>query len=163
MENSDSGQEICACAVLRRAERSVTQLYDLVLQPCGLKSTQFIALKMIHAAGELAQCRFAREQAVAVETLSRRFAVLRNRGLVKCRKSSNHGEQLYTLTDKGKEVLSAALPYWERAQERFAQTFGKSDLHQLIGMCESAVGAAHRAAQLRSKNNPPTRRAVMAA
>jgi hypothetical protein len=55
----------CACAMLRRAARSVTQFYDLVLSPCGLKATEFVSLKIIHDAGEIAQCDFAREHTIA--------------------------------------------------------------------------------------------------
>ena len=34
----------CSCGSLRRASRAVTQLYDGVLQPSGLKATQFTLL-----------------------------------------------------------------------------------------------------------------------
>ena len=83
---------MCACAVIREAARAVTQFYDLVLEPCGLKSTQFIALKTISEAGELPQWQFARDHALAVETLSRRLGSLRKKGLIAVRTGKNHGE-----------------------------------------------------------------------
>jgi DNA-binding MarR family transcriptional regulator len=144
---------LCACAALRRAARSTTQLYDLVLQPAGLKATQFIALWTIDREGELEQWRFAREHAVAVETLSRRLAVLRRKGLVSARVGKNHGERIYTLTEKGKEALMQALPYWERAQTRLKQTLGAADFGLLLQLCESAVTAAHEAEHLRAANS----------
>src|SRR5215831_2658617 len=66
-----------AFAALRTATRAVTQFYDLVLAPTGLKTTQFVILQEINAAGEIAQCDFAREFGIAVPTLSRRFGGLR--------------------------------------------------------------------------------------
>lgn len=144
---------LCACAALRRAARSATQLYDLVLQPSGLKVTQFIALRSIGEAGEIAQWKFAREHAIAVETLSRRFAALRKRGLIASRTGGNHGERIYTLTDEGKEALRKAYPYWERAQARLRQTLGDLEMHNLVRLCSSTVEASHKAEQLRAVNS----------
>ncbi len=146
---------ICACAALRKAARAATQLYDLVLQPAGLKATQFFALKSIADAGEIAQWRFARNNSVAVETLSRRFAALRKRDLITCRTGGNHGERIYSLTDKGKQALNQALPYWERAQKRLRHTLGDSDLSTLLRICDNTVEAAHKAELLRAANSAP--------
>jgi len=143
----------CGCAALRRAARVTTQLYDLVLQPCGLKATQFFALRSIGEAGEIAQWRFARENAIAVETLSRRFAALRKRGLITSRIGEKHGERIYSLTEKGKEALLQALPYWERAQSRLRQTIGDTDWKTLLTLCDRTVAAAHEAEQLRTRNS----------
>lgn len=142
----------CACAALRRAARATSQFYDLVLQPSGLKATQFFALKSICEAGEIAQWRFSRQNAIAVETLSRRFAALRKKGLVISRIGGNHGERIYALTEQGKEALNRAMPYWERAQKRLRQTLGEPQLHALLRLCESAVEAAQKAEQLRATN-----------
>jgi DNA-binding MarR family transcriptional regulator len=143
---------VCACDTLRRAARSATQLYDLVLQPTGLKVTQFIVLRSIDEAGELEQWRFAREHVVAVETLSRRLAVLRRKGLVVCRTGTNHGERIYALTEEGKKALQEAIPYWERAQKRFARTLGKGEFLLLLQACENAARAAQEAEQLKATN-----------
>lgn len=143
----------CACSALRRAARATSQFYDLVLQPSGLKATQFFALKSIYEAGEIAQWKFSRDNAIAVETLSRRFASLRNKGLLVSRVGSNHGERIYSLTDKGKEVFQRALPYWERAQQRLRQSLGDAEVFELLRMCERAVEAAQRAERLRATNS----------
>lgn len=147
-----SPDNVCVCAALRSAARAATQLYDLVLQPTGLKATQFIALQTIEQAGELPQWRFARQQAVAVETLSRRLAVLRRKGLVSVRTGRNHGERIYRLTDQGSFALARAIPYWERAQERLRRTLGANEIQLLLQLCESTVAATHEAEQLRTKN-----------
>ena len=147
-------ENLCACAALRSAARSLTQLYDLVLQPAGLKATQFIALKSIAQAGEIAQWKYARDHAVAVETLSRRLAALRKRGLVRVRKGDRHGKRIYALSEQGKKVLSDALPYWERAQQRLRVTLGDPEFHLLLELCGKTVEAARKAEQLRTANFP---------
>lgn len=142
----------CACSALRRAARAASQFYDLVLQPSGLKATQFFALKSIHEAGEIPQWKFSRENAIAVETLSRRFAALRKKGLIVSRVGGNHGERIYSLTDQGEEALLRALPYWELAQKRLQQTLGDSQFRDLLQVCADAVKAAQQAENLRAIN-----------
>jgi len=145
-------EDVCACAALRSASRAATQFYDLVLEPSELKVTQFTALKTIFEAGELAQWQFARQHAIAVETLSRRLAALRRKGLIRVRVGARHGERIYSLTDQGRQALAEAWPYWERAQKRFRQSVGEGQWQLLLQLCQRTVEAARKAEQLRAVN-----------
>ena len=140
------------CAALRAANRAVTQFYDLVLAPTGLKATQFVALQAIDQAGEIAQCDFARNHAVAVETLSRRFGGLRSKGYIQVRTGNRHGEHIYSLTEKGREALTHAAPYWERAQERLRRVLGDEDWYVMPQVLERIRAAALHAEELRTDN-----------
>jgi len=140
------------CAALRAANRAVSQFYDLVLAPTGLKATQFVALQAIYEKGEIAQCEFARNHAVAVETLSRRFSGLRSKGYIQVRIGVRHGERIYSLTEKGRNALSDATPYWERAQERLRKVLGESDWHSVPQVLDRVRAAALRAEELRTEN-----------
>ena len=154
-EARDSAPSILApgaCAALRSASRSVTRLYDLVLAPTGLKATQFIMLRAIHDAGEIAQRDLARQNAVAVETLSRRFAGLRRKGWIELRIGKNHAERLYVLTDRGRKVLRSALPSWDLAQRRLRFSLGEDDWMTLFGISRRICLAARTAEQLRINN-----------
>ena len=142
----------CTCGALRRASRAVTNLYDLVLAPSGLRLTQFLVLKSLHERGKIAQCDFARDQDIAVETLSRRFGALRRKGLVEMRLGERHGERIYSLTAEGHRSFRGALPYWERAQERLRNVLGNSDTRVLLDICERVRLAAHSAESARTKN-----------
>ena len=146
-------ETICACAVLRGASRSVTQLYDLVLAPTGLRATQFIILKTIHDTGEIAQCDYARKNAIAVETLSRRFGGLRRKGLVELRIGPQHGERIYALSEHGKKLLKQAMPYWNLAQRRLRNALGETDWSLMLELSERISSAAHNAEQLRTNNS----------
>lgn len=144
---------VCACGDLRRATRAVTQLYDLVLAPVGIKVTQFIALKTIYEAGEIAQCDYAREYEISIETLSRRLGSLRRKGLIEMHRGERHGERVYRLTETGRELLLRAMPYWERAQYRLRAKLGEDHWKALFQICESASRAAKEAEQLRARND----------
>lgn len=143
----------CACAELRRANRAVTQLYDLVLAPIGIKATQFMALKTIYEAGEIAQCDYAREHGISVETLSRRLGSLRRKGLIEMRRGGRHSERLYRITESGRELLLQAVPYWERAQYRLLAKLGESHWRALFHICENISRAAKEAEQFRARND----------
>ena len=108
-------------------------------------------LKSIDEAGEIAQCQYAREFGIAVETLSRRFASLRRKGWIEMR-VGQHAEHVYALTDKGHQVLFQALPYWERAQQRLRTALGESDWRSLQDLCDRTSRAARQAEQFRTKN-----------
>ena len=141
-----------ACAALRSASRSVTQLYDLVLAPTGVKATQFIILKAIHDAGEIAQSDLARHNAVAVETLSRRFAGLRRKGWIELRVAEKRARKFYALTDRGRNVLASAFPSWDLAQRRLRYSLGEDDWKTLLGISQRICLAARTAEQLRINN-----------
>jgi DNA-binding MarR family transcriptional regulator len=147
----------CACAALRSASRAVTQLYDLVLVPTGLKATQFLMLKTIFEAGEIAQCDFARGHAIAIETLSRRFAGLRQKGLVELRIGAHHSERIYRLTPLGKQRFEDAVPYWQLAQRRLRQTLRDADWNVLLELSHKICKAAVAAEQVPMSNHRSSR------
>jgi DNA-binding MarR family transcriptional regulator len=144
---------VCACAELRRANRAVTQLYDLVLAPVGIKATQFTALKTIYEADEIAQCDYAREHGISIETLSRRLGSLRRKGLIEMHRGGRHSERLYRITDSGRELLLRAMPFWERAQYRLRAKLGENRWGELFQLCESLSRAAKEAEQFRARND----------
>lgn len=80
-DNRDS----CAFAGLRRADRAVSHLYDLVLAPTRLKATQYTILRSIAEAGEIAHCDLARQALGSEETFSRRLAAARRNEWVQMR------------------------------------------------------------------------------
>ena len=142
----------CICATLRCASRAVTNFYDLVLAPTGLRITQFLVLKTLHERGEMAQCEYARDQGIATETLSRRFTALRKKGLLEVR-PGRRGERFYHVTPKGEQAYIEALPYWERAQGRLTRLLGDKGAQTISEMCQHLCQAAHEAEQMRAKNH----------
>lgn len=143
----------CALTASQSASRSVTAFYDLVLAPTGLKATQFITLKAIHDAKEIAQHEFARKHLIAVATLSRVFGGLRRKGLITATTGEKH-KQIYTLTDKGRAVFRDALPYWERAQTRLRTVLGSDEWSSLLSLCNRVSAASERAEQLLRSEHP---------
>jgi DNA-binding MarR family transcriptional regulator len=130
----------------------VTHLYDLVLAPVGMKSTQFIILHAISDKTEVAQWELAQIYSVSVEALSRRLAGLRRSGMVEMRVGPNHNERLYKLTEKGRQKLQDAIPHWTRAQQRFLQIAGASNWELILKAAQDSIITAHGAETVRLSN-----------
>ncbi|HET9743307.1 MAG TPA: MarR family winged helix-turn-helix transcriptional regulator [Terriglobales bacterium] len=142
----------CACSLTRRAARSVTQLYDLVLAPTGMKATQFVLLRAIADGGLIAQWQLGRDLSIAVETLTRRLATMRRAGWVELHSGSDKREHLYSITDSGREKLDSARSYWQRAEERLHEQLGDDGWRETSAVLDRLAVAADRSLSARMKN-----------
>lgn len=147
-------EEVCASASLRRATRAVCHLYDLVLSPTQLKVTQFTILRTIGEAGEIAHCDLARQSIGSEETFSRRLASARRSGWVSMRVGDRQ-RRVYRLTEKGEHVLRAAMPYWQRAQDRMRRELGDTDWQTMLRLAARMAEAAIRAETAPRRNSWP--------
>jgi DNA-binding MarR family transcriptional regulator len=130
----------CGSFSLRKAARSVSQLYDAYLQPCGLRSTQLALLTMLAAEGELSNARLARMLVVSPSTLSRNLGPLQRDGLVE--KAGRRGRgNLLRLTPRGERALVEAVPLWRAAQAKFTELVGDREWSELNGRLAEAVRA----------------------
>ena len=68
-----------ALAQVRRANRSISRLYNLVLSSCGLTATQYVLLQSIAATREISQLQLSEKLSAASTTLSRRLSCLRKK------------------------------------------------------------------------------------
>ena len=77
----------CACFNFRKASRSVTQLFDQILAPTGLRSTQLVILMTGQLLGPSSIARLARELVMDRSTLTRNLKPLLNLGMLQLSKS----------------------------------------------------------------------------
>src|SRR2546427_1550179 len=71
----------CVCNTLRMATRAVTQLYDDVLRPSGLRVTQFSILAAIARMGEANLRQLENTLAIDQTTLTRSLKLLERDGV----------------------------------------------------------------------------------
>lgn len=132
----------CACAHLRRAARAVTQLYDEVLRPSGLRATQFTLLVALERSGAPPMTRLAEAVGMDRTTLTRNLRPLVRRGLARTRPGRDSRVREVELTDRGRAALSEAIPLWERAQGRVAAALGRPRMRRLLRDLDEAAGVA---------------------
>src|ERR1700730_10624192 len=103
----------CACFNFRKASRSVTQLFDQILAPTGLRSTQLVILMTSQLLGPSSIARLAREMVMDRSTLTRNLKPILGMGLLQFSHSSAGKHKSVELTDEGRAALVRGLPYWE--------------------------------------------------
>lgn len=114
---------ICNCINLRRASQAITQFYDELLRPSGLKVTQYSLLRHLQYFGALSMGELSQATRLERTTLVRNLKVLEKMGLICITASQAPQANQVCITDRGSEALETALPYWEQAQERTKDLF----------------------------------------
>jgi DNA-binding MarR family transcriptional regulator len=123
----------CVGFNIRRATRLVTQFYDKMLAPSGLRSTQYSLLNVLSLMDAPCMNDLALILAMDRTTLTRNLHPLLEQGLVKIAAGSDRRARLIQLTSKGRNVLSNATPYWEQAQVHITEQLGASNWDKIMG------------------------------
>jgi len=132
----------CNCTSLRKATRRVSQLYDVVLAPSGLRSTQLSLLFHIARAGTPTVGELAGSLALDRSALAHNLKPLERDGLVQVVVDKNDKRsRLAILTEDGHAKLVESLPLWERAQECFEMLFGGKKAKALRASLEFLASA----------------------
>jgi DNA-binding MarR family transcriptional regulator len=120
-----SGMRRCACGNLRRTTRAITQFYDQLLQPCGLRSTQISLLLNISLHGNISVGELGAILLMDQTTVTRNIEILRKLGYINVTKEDHDGrKKSISITESGIRKLVEAEPLWEQAQSRIEQGLG---------------------------------------
>jgi DNA-binding MarR family transcriptional regulator len=122
----------CACGRLRRASRALTQLYDDLMAPAGLRVTQFSLLRTLAREGPMRISELAAAQLLDRTALSRNLDPLVELGHVEIVRGRDARSRDVAITRSGSAALKAAGPHWTRAQEEVARRVGADRLEALI-------------------------------
>jgi DNA-binding MarR family transcriptional regulator len=132
----------CACLNIRKAARAVTQLYDDVLRPSGLRNTQLALLMLLRGHGSMSITRLADAAMTDRTTLTRNLALLEERKLVRIVPGEDARVRVAELTDAGDEAIDEAFPLWEKAQALITSRMGRDGLTRLLTELSGTVRAA---------------------
>ena len=133
---------VCACSNFRKTSRAVTQMFDEILAPTGLRATQIVLLVAIGAEETTTAPRLGQRLALDASTLARGLKRLEHDSLIE-RTSSSRGRRItISLTEKGREALREAIPYWKRAQHNLVSRLGEDTWSDLKATLAEVVEAA---------------------
>jgi DNA-binding MarR family transcriptional regulator len=131
----------CACFNLRKATRAVTQLYDEMLRPAGLRVTQFSLLVAVRVAEPVGVTRLAELTVMDRTTLTRNLELLQKQGLIEVAAGADRRSRIVTITAEGNAAIAEALPYWKKAQLHVVNSLGQerwadmlTDLRELVAV-----------------------------
>jgi len=114
----------CVCSTLRMVSRAVTQLYDDVLRPSGLRVTQFSILATIARLGEANLRQLEDMLAIDQTTLTRSLNLLERDGVIERVPHPDGRIKAMKLTSKGRRALEAARLLWSRVQDKVLRELG---------------------------------------
>jgi len=134
----------CTCFNLRKAARAVTQMYDEVLRPSGLRATQFSLLMLIRGLGPIRITELAEEAVMDRTTLKRNVELLEREGLVRITPGVDARVREVSLTRAAEERLAKALPLWQRAQAHLTRELGQGRADRLLSDLSAAIVTAER-------------------
>src|SRR5471032_1829724 len=130
--NSIQDPLLCNGATLRKATRRVTQLYDAVLAPCGLKMSQCSILASIDRAGNPTMSDLAHALILDRSALAHNMKPLERDGYVEQTRNESDGRsRRIRLTPAGKAKLAESNGLWRQAQDRFESIYDHDNSAQL--------------------------------
>ena len=122
-------QSSCYCTNLRRAAGTLTDRYDEVLRPAGLRAAQYSLLAQLSRLGSANITHWARYAGLDRSTMVRNIRLLRDRGLVEPDAGSG---KTFRLSPEGQAAVDRAAPLWAKAQEELCAWLGQADADALI-------------------------------
>lgn len=137
--------EVCLCFHTRKASRAITQVFDHILAPTGLKATQLSLLMVINARGPLKVGDLADALVSDSTTVSRTIKPLMKAALVSIEADeSDRRIKRIGLTRSGLSALERALPLWQTAQSQIAKQLGGGTVQTLLPALEAAASLGSR-------------------
>ncbi|WP_439628164.1 MarR family winged helix-turn-helix transcriptional regulator [Shinella sp.] len=154
MSETDGVWQHCTNSAIRRAARQLGQLYDDLIEPSGLKGTQFSLMSQIALAGKdgTPLKPLAEGLVMDLSALGHTLKPLTRDGLVELIPDEHDGRvKRALLTPLGAQKQEEALALWHDAQGRFDAVFGaerSAEMRSLLGLISTPDFAkAFRAAK----------------
>ena len=124
----------CPQIRVRQVSRLLTRVYDEVLRPVGIGSSQLSVLVAIAMFGEAGARMGALARVLVMErtTLTRNLGPLEKAGWVRVGRSRDDARaRVVMLTPAGERTIEAAHPLWEEAQRRIRDVVGAGKMASL--------------------------------
>jgi DNA-binding MarR family transcriptional regulator len=140
--------EDCNCFAMRSAARHVTQFYDHVLAPTGLRTTQFSILAKLKRLGPLTINGLAKVMVMDRTTLGRNILPLERERLITIGPgTSDRRAKVLRLTSTGEKRLQPARSAWSKAQADFEGAFGPERALHLRSLLSAVVASEFGASE----------------
>ncbi|MBX4264360.1 MarR family winged helix-turn-helix transcriptional regulator [Clostridium estertheticum] len=123
----------CTCGNLRKTTRTITQFYDKMLQPTGLRSTQCLLLLDIYYNQNVSVTNLSNILLMDQSTVTRNVELLRKSGYIDIKKEEQDSrKKCITITDKGLKTLDLSVPIFASAQSTIEDGIGKERIKELL-------------------------------
>ena len=132
----------CIAFRVRALNRVITNLYDAALQPFGITVNQATMLIMLSYVGKAGPGRIGHVLIMEKSTVSRNLKLMKKQGWIKAVEGETGRDQIVSVTVKGKKLLTAFHPDWEKAQKQAEELLGKQGVTAVHSL-HTSVRKAH--------------------
>jgi DNA-binding MarR family transcriptional regulator len=122
----------CTCFNLRKASRTITQLFDRAMQSSGLRGTQFSILAVLAYTGAVTVTKLSDNLVMDRTTLTRNLRPLEKQGLIKVTAGEDLRTRTVEITKSGLKTLNINYPRWEETQNMIINKLGARRFKSLI-------------------------------
>ena len=137
----------CTSFMARSLSRKISQFYDDMLAPSGLRGTQFNLLGQARRAkdGPLTVSRLAELLNTDRTTLTRNLQTLQAQGLIEVVAGADARSRCVRVTEAGEQAHRLGAQYWRQAQQQVRALCGEDTIAQLEQVVDQMLGQLHAA------------------
>ncbi len=135
----DTITKTCIAVRLRLLNRVVTNFYDDVLRPLGLKISQLNILIVTAKLGLARPAQICEILQLDTSTLSRNVERMRAHGWLEVVAEDDARAQPFRLTPQGKRLIEKAVPAWAQAQRQATELLGDEGI-ALLDKAATSLG-----------------------
>lgn len=131
---------------MRKVTRAVTQYYDSILEPAGVRVTQFTLLVALFSTKGKTLTEIAESLVMDRTTLTRNLKPLEKMGLITTVQTSDKRSKAYVLTQQGEEIVERCVPLWQQAQNNVVNSLGEETYKDIVSKLSRmlTVASSHK-------------------
>lgn len=122
----------CACLSVKKAARTLTNLYDREFTRVGINSGQYAILLNIILLKSPTLNVLAEELNLKSSTMSRALSPLERDGLITMTAGLDKRTRCVRVTEKGGEIIKSCIPLWDKVQSRVRDDMGNDSFGVLL-------------------------------
>ena len=131
--------ERCLGHSIRSADRVVSQIYNDLLAPVGIKITQFSILRALHYMGSTTAKEVQQVLVLEQATISRALKPLLRDGYIISQEGDDKRQKLLRLSAEGEALYQQALVPWNQAQTIMREELGSIFEKNLLNLSKKIV------------------------
>lgn len=132
----------CLFSHTRRASRVLGQVYEGALAGSGVRAGQFPVLTALALGGPATIGKLGEWLVLDRTTLTRNLKPLEREEMIEIAPGADRRTRVVSLTEKGTQALSRALPLWKKAHERTIRRLGKEKAEAYLRHLSGVVALA---------------------
>ncbi len=137
----------CVARRLRQVNRTITRLYDEALRPHGLTVNQLNILAVVLSEKQIQPSQLGKTLGMEKSTVSRAVDRMAKKNWIAVSPGTDSRTQRLSVTSKGRQLLLAVTPTWDKLQQGVLTPTGDQTILQMLTLGEAPTTGSDRQTQ----------------